>query len=180
MRQIAFIVIGCILLLLSPIAAIGGKVVFDNSNASAEWPATSGTIISSELNAHPVSRRKAKANIRYEFSVNERRYSGDRIRFVDTSGNGKSIQQGILDTYPIGKQVEVFYQPDKPSNCVLVRGGGAFAFLVFLPLLLLLGLGGTLLVAGILGMKANSAKNKRTQKRSPARRPPQRPRKVRR
>ena len=154
MRNYVFMIVGCILLLLFPVAGIGCKKVFDNSNASANWPSTPGTVVFSELQAHVVSSRKAKAKIRYEFSVNERGYSGDRIRFVDTSGNGKSIQQGIVDTYPVGKQVEFFYQPDKPGNCVLVRGGGVFAYLIFLPLLILLGLGGTLLAAGILGRKA--------------------------
>jgi hypothetical protein len=98
----------------------------------------------------PSKKKDYRAKISYEYWVDEVALTGSRIAYVkemsfqlkadgllgtqksDTRSIERSIArvraQGIVDRYPKGKIVSVFYKPDNPKLCVLEPGLGLQAF----------------------------------------------------
>ena len=61
---------------------------------------------------------KRKAKLRYEYSVNGQSYSSSRYSF----GKSHLSADRLIARYPLGKEVSVFYNQDKPKQGVLVPG----------------------------------------------------------
>ena len=93
--------------------------------ASGNWPATEGTIVRSRIERRPTTMDDPAGNrgwkeiwaLSYRYSVDGKNYSGDNFDF-----RAGSIDQDTIDRYPIGKQVQVYYDPDNPELAVLVPG----------------------------------------------------------
>jgi hypothetical protein len=94
------------------------------------WPSTVGTILRGEvqqfedwdndLEVSAAARRRFKPAIRYRYEVNGRSYIGDRIRMgVDITSSVRSLAQKTLKRYPPGRDVDVYYNPEKPGEAVL-------------------------------------------------------------
>jgi len=96
------------------------------------WPTVSGTIVESDVETfwensdvdppHQPTRHYQPA-IRYQYEVDGKTYHGDRITI------GTRMSSNILQSakrraaqYPVGKKVEVFYNPEKPAEAVLFPG----------------------------------------------------------
>jgi hypothetical protein len=119
---------------------------------TARWPKTSGRIVKSASEARSVvthiepgghsdsSQRRSRANtevrnfaaVAFDYSVGGRYYTGTRISVRDDPGN-----IGVAETkarYPVGKTVDVFYDPKDPIRSVLERDfpENAFRFMVLL------------------------------------------------
>jgi len=103
------------------------------------WPKAIGEIVSSSLHE---SRRRTKnksyvnqytADIEYVYSVQGNEYNSKKIKWSDHASTSESVHQDILDQYPVGQQVDVFYNPEKPSVGLLVPsvGSGTFIGLLF-------------------------------------------------
>lgn len=60
-----------------------------------------------------------KPVIRYEYFVNGQRYEGDEVSYKSFSASCKSMVSDPRANFPIGKQVEVFYNPEKPEDSML-------------------------------------------------------------
>lgn len=95
-------------------------------------------------------KKDYRAKISYEYWVDEVALTGSRIAYVKKvpirlKGDGplgtkksdaRSIErsiarvraEGIVDRYPKGKSVSVYYKPDNPKVCVLEPGLGLRAF----------------------------------------------------
>lgn len=92
--------------------------------ASLHWPRAPGRITRSWVEA--TANSEYRSHIGYEFQVEGCRYEGDTISFM-----GKTMS-GMTDTYeqyraeilqhPVGLEVDVFYDPDRPRAAVLQRG----------------------------------------------------------
>jgi len=60
-------------------------------------------------------------------------YSGDRICFGRTySGGKRSLAKKVADSYPRGKKVTVYYDPEDPKEAVLKTGFSWTTFMVFI------------------------------------------------
>ncbi len=105
------------------------------AEASQSWPSTVGRITAAEVK-QSVSRddddREHYAyypSVEYEYQVAGQTYTGKRIAFggtVATSNPNQAAAQ--LDRYPVGGEVTVYYNPEKPSEAVLERKAGGFAW----------------------------------------------------
>jgi len=101
---------------------------------SKNWLSTNGKIISSDLDAHistdddgyQTTTYLAKVNFTYE--VSGRTYKSDRVNFdygMRTSNVRKP--QSVVEQYPSGSDVTVYYDPEDPQQSVLEkRVNGAF------------------------------------------------------
>ncbi len=142
--------IGGIVFLLA--SALAGWVCLRNFNlaqASSNWVKTSGKIVRSDLQDFSVGRKENfKALVEYSYDVGGIIHRGTRIRFADTTGSAAEKQRAIVAQYPVNSTVDVYYDPHHPGEAVLETGGGARAYALMLPPLILAGIGMTLLVYG--------------------------------
>ena len=93
--------------------------------ASKTWLWASGEITSAEMEKR-VSRGRSRtvtyhAAIVYDYSVDDTKYSGSKVAFGEYGTSNPNHARQILNRYPIGKQVQVYYNPSKPEDSVLER-----------------------------------------------------------
>ena len=106
--------------------------------AAARWPSVPGKVISACVIAKEVithhatvdedsdqsgdnDRREKRnfANITYGYTVAGKQYTCSRLSIGEDMGNDDV--EGKLQRYPVGKAVEVFYDPADPEKAVLER-----------------------------------------------------------
>lgn len=130
------------------------------SIASTSWPTTEGIITASSLKV-TVNRPKKGGkidpdrqpsrtyapDIKYEYTVNDKKLTGTRVSIEDASIGTRDSAQRILDQYPAGKTVTVSYDPRQPENSVLEPGNWVGTYRWFLP-------GGALLLIPLLLLRA--------------------------
>jgi len=100
--------------------------------AASRWPSVSGEIIAANVTQQQVTTHHAGyeenedktesrnfARITYRYEVNGKRYKCSRLSVGEDMGNDDV--QGKLKRYPVGRTVEVFYNPADPSKAVLER-----------------------------------------------------------
>ena len=114
---------------------------------SRGWPNTQGTITSSYIKKE---NRKDSNNryrttyyprIKYQYQVEGKYYSCNRIAFGGVSGGKRSKAKKVVDSYPSGKKVRVYYNPQDPGVGVLKAGFSWGALLAFLAGLVFFGAG---------------------------------------
>lgn len=95
---------------------------------SAAWPSVEGEVdrtwIETERREDPDGDTETyyEPFVRYSYQVEGVSYTADRIDFgAKRSYGSRSSANNYLNDYPVGKQVEVFYNPDNPNQAVLVR-----------------------------------------------------------
>jgi hypothetical protein len=62
-----------------------------------------------------------RALVTFEYEVDGRRYLSDTITFGDYSSSNRGLAERTAARYPIGADVQVFYDPDDPAVGVLER-----------------------------------------------------------
>jgi hypothetical protein len=61
--------------------------------------------------------------IRYQYEVGGKSYTADRMSFSGgEGGEKKSESQAVVNRYPSGQKVIVYYDPKHPEKAVLERG----------------------------------------------------------
>lgn len=98
---------------------------------SQNWPGTSGTVTLAEVK-RSVNRDEDGnesyayyPSVEYTYPVGGQTLSGKRLAFggMVAQKNPASVQKN-LERYPVGGQVTVYYNPEKPSEAVLERQAG--------------------------------------------------------
>ena len=113
-----------------------GLSMLINGYATSTWPTTEATIIQCKIEHKRVKSNSNRGmtnvfmpKIEYNYSVDGKGYTGNRIRVVDYSvSHGQS--QVILDSYPVDSTVQVYYSPTEPEKSVLVPGIPHSSYLV--------------------------------------------------
>jgi hypothetical protein len=60
--------------------------------------------------------------VEYEYIMEGRKYSGNRLRYGQTGSSFRRQAERVIGPYPAGASVEVFVNPARPSEAVLVPG----------------------------------------------------------
>ncbi|MAT13862.1 MAG: hypothetical protein CMJ46_01170 [Planctomyces sp.] len=109
-------------------------VKYYESLNSKTWPSVRGTIVESYIYTHKDDGEISySAEIAYAYRVGKTRYTGERLTAFSTTSSRKEGAEKLVETYPVGKRLDVFYNPDKPKDSVLIPGeeqepvGGMFA-----------------------------------------------------
>ncbi len=120
--------------------------------SSKSWPSVSGTITRSEIETRAEWDSKKKKTIKtyiphinYTFYVKDREFRGTRVSFGDYTSNSRMAVRVLIRDYPINKTVQVYYNPQDPSMCVLERKLGLGSY-VALIVAIMFGLAGLLIV----------------------------------
>lgn len=121
-----------------------GFISIPKSFKTKNWIEVSGKVTDSHLVKTQKTHRSGKritafsANIHYEYIIDGQTYSGSKNRFSERSLNGEKIKQTMLERFPIGATVPVYYNPNNPNESVLVKGLNTiylFAIGIFLTLI---------------------------------------------
>ncbi len=143
-------------ILLSSIFIItGGFVAFfgngqiKDAKQSVDWPAVEGTVVSSEVQqesktsrSNGTTRRKTgtrtartktsyRAEVLYDYVVNGETYSANKVLFGQVGKGSPASARKIVNRYPAGKKVTVYYNPDEPEIAVLEPGATGGTYVLF-------------------------------------------------
>jgi len=118
---------------------------------SYSWPTTTGVVTGSNVKAvsgGEDSSARYRMEVLYEYDIDGETYVSKRYSFGGKpSRKTRSVAKDWLENnYPIGSDVTVHYNPDKPDETVLRTGGAWNAFVVSLGGIVFCGLGAYLLV----------------------------------
>ncbi|MDJ0759462.1 MAG: DUF3592 domain-containing protein [Woeseiaceae bacterium] len=96
------------------------------ASASIDWPRVAGLVTHSDLVGRQSEKSDAdeanpQVDVNYEYVVDNKLYRNDVVRF-DQQLLPVKRKEVLVGSYPSGKRVDVFYDPDNPGNSVLERG----------------------------------------------------------
>lgn len=104
---------------------------------SRKWMKTSGTILSSNIRREWRQMAGGRMvyfvtpEVSYDYLVNGQKYTGSRVAIIeDDSSYEDSTQQDGLK-YSVGQQVDVYFDPLKPSSASLTLSDASNGILAF-------------------------------------------------
>lgn len=92
---------------------------------SKSWPTTQGKITSSEITKKFSASRDHKQEIwewkiNYLYTIEENEYTSDRV-YLTVGGGGPEMATNLVEKrFPVGKEVTVYYDPEKPDFSLLI------------------------------------------------------------
>jgi hypothetical protein len=103
--------------------------------AARSWEITSGRVLKSYVDVRESSHMDANnvmqsstsydPKVLYEYDVDGKTFQGQTIRVGDSffrvSAGGSSEAQKVVDRYPEGSEVYVYYNPDNPAESALEK-----------------------------------------------------------
>lgn len=102
-----------------------GWPVLQHAKASEQWSDTNGVVASSQVIYDKDSDGDTtyKPDILYNYQVNGKSYQQGNIRYDGSWASSRSTYaRDMVRKYPVGKQVDVYYDPDEVSEAVLEPG----------------------------------------------------------
>ena len=101
-----------------------GWPVLQKAKASAEWPSTEGTVTDSEvIRSQDDDGVQYKPEVLYSYQVEEEDYQQSNIRYDGNwSTNSPTYANKTVKKYPVGKAVDVYYDPEDAFEAVLEPG----------------------------------------------------------
>lgn len=156
-----FIGVGVLFALLGAGVMITAWRTRQRLQASAGWPTTEGEVVETQI------RREESATgedddtmvrfypeIRYTYRVLGQTYTGTRLSFGGPAGYlNRAEAAAVLNRYPVGGRVMVYYNPANPQEAVLERRAeGVGCNFVVGAAFFLLGL--VLLLVGLLALRS--------------------------
>ena len=108
--------IGIVLLVMGLIILLGAVKLFFQSSASSRWSSELGVVTVSETTT-------GNALLVYSYTVHGVRYENNRRSFFSEGAiESPDYAEEVVQQYPVGKEVTVYYNPDDPSDAVLEPG----------------------------------------------------------
>lgn len=111
-------------LLIGAVTCYFGWQNLERAKQSSNWPTAAGIIQHSSVEYHRSDDGGGTyhAELYYDFDVQGTTYSGDRVAFGDYGSSDASHARRIVNKYPKGKEVTVYYLPKNPEVTVLEPG----------------------------------------------------------
>jgi len=112
-------------------ALIGGAIFFlfawpplQYANTSKSWPSVPGTITKSEIDIwRSDNKTHYQTDIAYAYSVDGKKYTSSKITVGDPPlDNNVTPAKRLQAEYPVGKDVDVYYDPELPESAALKPG----------------------------------------------------------
>lgn len=113
--------------------ALGAAWILERAAAAAEWPASGGLVITSEVasGTDADGSRLYWPNVEYRYGVRDSTYVGTRVRAILTRASSDGPARRVVARYPVGAAVTVFYDPADPSSALLETESGAVVGFLF-------------------------------------------------
>lgn len=112
-----------LLILLGLIFLIVGLVSNSRAKKALSFPITRGTILTTGVNTYTdttngIRNTTYEPVVTYQYSLMGQDYTGNRIRYGANRMKHDEAYQ-IIEKYPVGLQVNVYYNPDKVKDATL-------------------------------------------------------------
>lgn len=97
------------------------------SEESLHWPMAKGTVLESEVHRYTSSGEVSPSKVHhvprivYQFERGGSRYESDQRSIMGEDYDSDEAQR-IVDAYPVGSSITVYFQPGNPEESVLQRG----------------------------------------------------------
>ncbi len=128
--NLILVLISGIFMLVGVVLIAIGILNLSKARASAGWPSTTGKVTSSQVRVDTSTDNEGSTStsyvpaIQYEYAVNKTQYTSSR-RTVGSGQMGygsRNRANAIVEQYPAGKSVSVYYDPKNPKYAVLQTG----------------------------------------------------------
>lgn len=122
-----FHVVNTLALLLGVSLILIGAYPFVRANLSTQWQAVDGVVRVAEVRSEEGSlfglSLSHQVRLQYDYHVERTAYQGKRVDFGFGSQSFllNSFARRIVERYPVGKSVRVYFDPGDPTNAVLER-----------------------------------------------------------
>ena len=126
---------------------VGLELILTGIN-STRWPTTRGRIVTSEITMEYRPNHDTTyyhPEVTYTYSVAGQEYQGRQVSVGDHDSDSVKSARKITDKYFRTMDVEVFYDPNDPSNALLEPGFRFSSVLIFMA-------GAVFFIAAILGL----------------------------
>ena len=119
---IPFSIIGIAMLCLCVYGAVNIYMML----VSRQWHSVTGKVIQSKIersySSYRASSPSKKAVIVYRYQVEDAFFNSDRVLWGgETYHYGLDEPDKLINKYPVGKSVSVYYDPENPAEAVLER-----------------------------------------------------------
>jgi hypothetical protein len=111
-----------------------GSWQLNRASLSEWWSSVPGTILSSEIqeiSRHEEADSNYRVNVRYVYTVDGKKYEGNRLRFGFASYDDRWAAEQEKLRFASGNEVQVLYDPENPSQAVLIKGAGGGVWIPF-------------------------------------------------
>lgn len=93
---------------------------------SLDWPSVTGLVTRSKMEqtsrkTRGKNKTDHRVDVSYEYIVDDEMFENDVVQF-NQNNLSTSEKELLVSAYPKGRKVEVFYNPQKPKQAVLIRG----------------------------------------------------------
>ena len=119
---------------------------------SENWDKGTATVLMSDIEKSETKSKDAQGftrtstsysvRVKYSYTVEGNNYEGNTVGFGTMSHNERSDAQEELKSYPKGKTIDVYYDPENPSDSVLKKG-------VFWPMYIVIAVSVIMLIGSI-------------------------------
>lgn len=107
---------------------------------SANWSTTQGVVTVSEFTERDLNERKPTLDeamryfveFEYEYTTGGEQYTSDCISIGQTGVRSRAAGERLIEPYPVGKTVTVYFDPDRPDVACLVKGATDSAYYLLL------------------------------------------------
>jgi uncharacterized protein YneF (UPF0154 family) len=127
---------------------VGGFFIMRSMRTNS-WPTTQGTVTISTVSSRMTTDDDGdsypvyEAMVHYRYKVNGKSHIGKNVSFGEYAVNTDTRAKRVSASYPVGKSVKVYYNPENHGEAVLVPGA-----LGLYPIFLVVGI---LLIGGAIG-----------------------------
>jgi hypothetical protein len=117
-----------VVMIVAGLTVLGwGAIELKRAHVSSTWPSTTATVIRASVREQDQRQENETGasyypTIQYAYSALGEHFIGERIAFGGVAAGSLSQARQILDQYPTGKLVTVYYDPNDPSAAVLKAG----------------------------------------------------------
>lgn len=118
MASIVLIAFGVIAIVIGAIPYIVQFRQGLRADASKKWPTSHGTVTASALERLPDKKWRYRAAVQYAYRAGGKNYQASRVFWGGNEGREKHMAS-VIETYPVGAKVRVFYDPNDPAEAVL-------------------------------------------------------------
>ncbi len=108
-----------------------GLVTMRQTSRSRGWLPVDGRVVASNVNQF--SGRNGvtyRPMIIFSYAVGPSRFMSSRVSFQPFVTSNRDAAATVAARYPVGKTVQVFYDPQDPEQAVLDRGPNPWLFIV--------------------------------------------------